>query len=204
LTRFQITLMLLLLPLYVLAASPNDVIAEASHLLAEQLEIRKEELRKDKQALYAAVDDILLPRFDRKLAAQLVLGKHWRTASDAEKARFTDAFYITLLHRYADGVLEFDLSRLEILPYRGDETRNRASVKTKIRLEDGTIVPVTYSLINRTQGWQMYDVVIEGISYVRNFRAELDSEIGSSNLEAVIKRLELDAGADAKATNIPL
>ena len=197
------TVLLVLLPLLALAASPNDVIAEASHLLAEQLEVREEELTSDKQALYAAVDDILLPRFDRRLAAQLVLGKHWRTASDVEKTRFIDAFYITLLHRYADGVLEFDLRRLEILPYRGDETKNRTSVRTKIRLDDGTVVAVNYSLIKRAHGWQMYDVVIEGISYIRNFRAELDSEISSTNLEAVIKRLESEAGANAKAAPPP-
>jgi len=201
--RYFKAVLLLLLPLFALAASPNEVIAEASHLLAQQLEIRKEELAKDKAALYAAVDEILLPRFDRKLAAQLVLGKHWRTASDTEKARFIDAFYITLLHRYADGVLEFDLSQLDILPYRGDETKNRTSVKTKIRLDDGTVAAVDYSLIKRADVWQMYDVVIEGISYVRNFRAELDSEIRSSDLEAVIGRLESETGADVTAVPPP-
>ena len=125
--HLSIVLAFLLFPLHVLAESPNDVIAEASQLLSRQLETRKEELSNDVHALYAMVDEILLPRFDRKLAAQLVLGKHWRTASDSEKARFIKAFYVTLLHRYADGVLEFDLRRIEILPYRGDETKNRTS-----------------------------------------------------------------------------
>jgi len=193
LKRFQFSLILLLVPLGVLAASPNDAVAEASLLLEQELNVLKEELAVDKEALYGIVDLILLPRFDRKLAAQLVLGKHWRTASAAEKARFTEAFYVTLLHRYADGLLEFDLSRLEILPYRGDETKNRTTVKTRIRLDDGTVVAVNYSLVSRALGWQMYDVVIEGISYVRNFRAEIDSEIRATSLDAVIERLESDA-----------
>jgi len=193
------TVLLLLLPLTALAASPNDVISEASQLLAQQLEARKAELSNDRQALYAVVDDILLPRFDRKLAAQLVLGQHWRNASDVDRKRFIDAFYVTLLHRYADGVFDFDLSRLEILPYRGDATKNRTSVKTRIQLEDGTVVPVTYSLIKRADGWRMYDVVIEGISYVRNFRAELDSEIRSADLGTVIDRLEAEAAAPIMA-----
>ena len=191
--RFQFSLILLLVPLGVLAASPNDAVAEASLLLEQELNVLKEELAVDKEALYGIVDLILLPRFDRKLAAQLVLGKHWRTASAAEKARFTEAFYVTLLHRYADGLLEFDLSRLEILPYRGDETKNRTIVRTRIRLDDGTVVAVNYSLVSRALGWQMYDVVIEGISYVRNFRAEIDSEIRATSLDAVIERLESEA-----------
>ncbi len=196
----SIALTLLFLPLHVLAAPPNDVIAEASQLLSQQLETRKEELSDDRQALYKVVDDILLPRFDRRLAAQLVLGKHWRTASDLEKSRFIEAFYSTLLHRYADGALEFDPRRIEILPYRGDETEKRTSVNTKVRLDDGKVVSVSYSLIKRAQGWQVYDVVIEGISYVRNFRTELATEISSSNLEAVIKRLESEASANTSAT----
>jgi phospholipid transport system substrate-binding protein len=196
--RFSLVLIACLLPLSVSAASPNDIVAEASHLLQQSLEIRKAELTVDKEALYVLVDEILLPRFDRKLAAQLVLGKHWRSADDAEKTRFIEAFYATLVHRYADGVLAFDLSRLQILPYRGDETKNRTKVRTKVRLDDGTVVPVDYSLIKRSVGWQFYDVVIEGVSFVRNFRAEIDSEIRATNLEAVISRLESKAGNNAQ------
>ena len=144
-------------------------------------------------ALYTFVDEVLAPRFDRKLAAQLVLGRHWRSASDSLKERFIETFYITLLHRYADGILEFDLSRFEVLPYRGDVTKKRTQVKTKVRLDDGTVVPVSYTLVARSEGWLFFDVVVEGISYVRNFRAEIDSEIRSSSLLAVIERLESEA-----------
>ncbi len=182
--------------MHVFADSPNEVIVEATNLLDQELKARKEELTNNKQALYEVIDDILLPRFDRRLAAQLVLAKHWRTASDSQKDQFIEAFYITLVHRYADGVLEFDLGKIEILPYRGDETKNRTAVKTIARLEDGTKVPVNYSLIKRPQGWLMFDVVIEGISYIRNFRADFNSEIGATSLDAVIERLTLEASAD--------
>ena len=185
-----------MLPLHVFAAPANDLVEEALQLLQQEFGIHKEELATDKAALYAFVDEVLAPRFDRKLVAQLVLGKHWRTANDSQKERFIEAFYITLLHRYADGILEFDLSRFEVLPYHGDETKKRTKVKTKVRLDDGTVVPVSYSLISRSDGWLFFDVVIEGISYVRNFRAEFDSEIRSTSLTAVIERLESDARSD--------
>ncbi|MDZ7770877.1 MAG: ABC transporter substrate-binding protein [Woeseiaceae bacterium] len=67
-----------------------------------------------------------------------------------------------------------------------------------VTLEDGTEVPVSYSLINRESGWQLFDVTIEGISYIRNFRSELNSEIGSKGLEAVITRLESEAKPDSE------
>ena len=59
-----------------------------------------------------------------------------------------------------------------------------------VTLEDGTEVPVNYGMVNRDSNWLMFDVTIEGISYVRNFRTELNSEIQATGLDAVIARLE--------------
>lgn len=182
-----------------LATTPNEFIQEAVDLLAEKVDGRKDELAADTAALYALIDEILLPRFDRRFAAGQVLAKHWRTATSEQKDRFVDAFYTTLLHRYADGILEFENDRVEIMPFRGDATRKIATVKTTVRLEDGTSVPVNYALINRQDGWRMFDVTIEGVSYVRNFRVEFDTEIRNTSLDDVIARLEREAaGADGE------
>jgi phospholipid transport system substrate-binding protein len=179
-----------------MAQDPNDVIQSASDQLAVELDGRKAALAEDPEALYALIDSILLPRFDRRYAAQLVLGRHWRNASPEQRERFIDAFYRSLLRRYSDGVLEFDQEKIEILPFRGDLTKPRTTVKTMVTLEDGTDVPVNYGMVKRESGWLMFDVTIEGISYVRNFRTELNSEIQATSLDAVIERLESD---DSKA-----
>lgn len=179
------------------AGSPNDIVEEAVALLAERLDGRREELAQDKQALYAVINDMLRPRFDRKFAAQLVLGKHWRSADEAQKQRFTAAFYDSLLQRYADGVLEFDEDHVQVLAFRGDASRKRTTVKTIVRLNDGTKVAVNYGMVLRDAGWLMFDVTIEGVSYIRNYRAEMDSEIRATSLGTVIARLEANAGVTA-------
>jgi phospholipid transport system substrate-binding protein len=183
----------MLTPLQAQASSPNDFVEEAVRLLADQLDGRREELAVDKKALYNMINEILLPRFDRRFAAGQVLARHWRGATPEQRDRFVTAFYTTLLHRYADGVLEFELSRVEVLPFRGDASKKITSVKTIVRLDDGTKVPVNYTLVNRDESWQMFDVTIEGVSYVRNFRAEFDAEIKAKGLAAVIERLEAEA-----------
>ncbi len=175
--------------------SPADVIQSAVQQFAEKMDSRQEELAEDRQALYALIDEILLPRFDRKFAAQVVLAKHWRTASSAQRERFIEAFYQALLRRYADGLLEFDRERVNVLPFRGDANKPRARVKSTVQLNDGSKVAVDYELVKRDSGWLLFNVVIEGVSYVRNFRAELDSEIRGSSLDAVIQRLEREAGS---------
>ena len=173
--------------------APVEVIQEAVDLLEEGLEGRRDELAADREALYEFIDGILLPRFEREFSARAVLGKHWKEASEEQQNRFINAFYTTLLQRYAEGILEFDTDRVEILPFRGKADGRYSTVKTNVRLDDGTKVPVHYDLVNAKGAWRMWNVKIEGVSYVKNYRTELDEEIKGSSLEAVIKRLETEA-----------
>lgn len=179
--------------------SPNAVIDSAVVQLTEMLDGRKEELAADRQALYKLIDKILLPRFDRKFAAQVVLAKHWRTASADQKTRFIEAYYQALVRKYADGVLEFDPDRITVSPYRGDLSKPRTRVRSTVALDDGSKIAVDYELVKRDSGWLVFNVVIEGVSYVRNFRAELDAEIRSSSLDDVIARLEREASSGSPA-----
>ena len=178
--------------------SPNAVIESSVTLLAAKLDGRQQELSDNRDELYAIIDEILMPRFDRRFAAQVVLAKHWRTATEEQRSRFIEAFYRALLRKYADGVLEFDPDMIEVLPYRGDATKKRTKVRSTVLMDDGSKVAVDYELVKRKAGWLVFNVVIEGVSYVRNFRAELDSEIRGSSLEAVIERLEGEAGIDVE------
>lgn len=181
------------------AESPNAVIDSAVAQLSERLHGRKEELAADRKALYKLIDEILLPRFDRKFAAQVVLAKHWRSAGAQQRTRFIEAYYQALVRKYADGVLEFDPDRIEVLPHRGDLSKPRTRVRTTVALDDGSKAAVDYELVKRDKGWLVFNVVIEGVSYVRNFRAELDAEIRGSSLDAVIARLEREADIGSAA-----
>ncbi len=174
--------------------TPNEVVESAVALFAASLDGRRDELAADRAALYELIDEILLPRFDRKFAAQAVLAKHWRDASESQRERFIEAFYQALLRRYADGLLRFESDKVKVLPYRGDASKSRTKVRSTVQLENGSKVAVDYDLVKRESGWLLFNVSIEGISYVRNFRAEIDSEIRSSSLDAVIQRLEREAG----------
>jgi phospholipid transport system substrate-binding protein len=174
--------------------SPATVIESAVTQFAEKMDGRQDELASNPAALYALIDEVLLPRFDRKFAAQMVMAKHWRVADEAQRERFIEAFYQALLRRYADGLLEFNQDQVTVLPFRGDASKPRAKVKSTVQLNDGTKVAVNYELVKRDTGWLLFDVVIEGVSYIRNFRTEVDSEIRSSSLDAVIERLENEAG----------
>ena len=170
--------------------TPNQVIEETANAMASELDGRREYFEQHPEELYALINNVLLPNFDTRYAGYLVLGKHWRTASDEQRSRFIDAFYNFLLRSYANAVLEFDQKRINILPPRGELGEKRAVVKTEVRLDDGSEVPVNYSMRNTDNGWKAYDVRIEGISYVQNYRNQFNAEISANGIDSVIARLE--------------
>ena len=169
---------------------PQELMEKVSQDLLRELDANRASLRKDPSGLRTLVDRHLLPYFDTDYAARLVLGKHWRTASEEQRKRFIEAFYGTLMADYGDAMLEFTADRLRILPFRGDPAADTATVRTEVKRDDGTPVPVNYSLRRTPQGWKAWDVTIEGISYVRNFRTDFGAEVDQKGLDALIQRLE--------------
>lgn len=180
--------------------TPNEVVAIASTAIAEQLDGRQAHLKDHPTELYALIDGLLLPHFDTRYAGRLVLGNHWRNATDEQRSRFVDVFYQFLVQSYADGILGFEQDSLTILPPEGEVDEKRAVVKTTIRMEDGTLVPVNYSMRNSAAGWRVYDVRIEGVSYIQNYRNQLNAEIKALGIDAVIERLQDEIAAAAKPT----
>jgi phospholipid transport system substrate-binding protein len=179
------------------AQEPFEQVEQAIAELEAGVKGHEDELANDPAALYELVNRILLPRFDRKYSAQLVLGKNWRDADASQREQFIDGFYNSLLRKYAEGVLKFKQERVQLLPFRGDLSKTRTIVKTIVTLESGSKVTVNYGFAHRNDAWKMFDVTIEGISYVRNYRAEIDAEIRATSLDTVISRLGKEAGVHA-------
>ena len=170
------------------ASEPNALIETAANAMVSELESRRVELRKDPAKLGELVDRILLPHVNH--AARLVLGKHWRTATPEQRQQFIDAFYGSLMSNYGDALLEFTGDRIKVLPTPVPAAAVSASVRTEVRRSNGTRVPVNYSLRKTEAGWKVWDVVIEGISYVKSFREDFGAEIDQKGLDAVIQRLQ--------------
>jgi len=176
---------------------PQELIERSAQAMLEELDADREAYQKDSAKVRALVDRLLLPHFDTDYSAMLVLGKHWRTASAEQRKRFVEAFYQSLLSKYGAALAGFTGENLTMLPFRGDLASGRATVRTEVTTSDGTRVPVNYSMRATDDGWKAWDVTIEGISYVKNFRTDFGAEIDQRGLEAVIERLESEANAQA-------
>jgi phospholipid transport system substrate-binding protein len=170
--------------------APQELIQQVSEDMLHDLDAHREALRADPAQLRALVDRYLLPHFDTDYAARLVLGRHWRGATPEQRQRFVDAFYQSLMKNYGNALLEFTGERMKFLPFKGEPDATSATVRTEILRDDGTPVPVNYRLRATPQGWKAWDVTIEGISYIKNFRSDFGAEINDRGLDAVIERLE--------------
>lgn len=171
-------------------AGPQEMISDVSSRLFAALESNRAALRKSPEAINPIVDRILLPHFDAEYATQLVLARHWSDASAEQRQHFVEAFHSALLRTYGSALINVTADRMRVLPYRGAADANEATVHTEVTRDGGSIVHVDYRLRETPDGWKAFDVIIEGISYVRSYRTDLDSEIAAKGLDAVIARME--------------
>ena len=188
-------------PTSVDTSGPSQLIESSANILLSGIDARRAEFRKDPTGLYKLVGETLLPHFDTPYAAQLVLGQHWRTATPEQRKRFVDAFYQSLLYTYGDAMVDFTGDRLKVLPTKVADTDERATVRTEIKRSNGTKVGVNYSLRKVNGEWKAWDVVIDGISYVKSYREDYGAEVQQKGLDSVIARLEAKAQA-AKAAKV--
>jgi phospholipid transport system substrate-binding protein len=172
------------------AAGPDEVIRQASSEIVAVLDTRRDELAANEDELYRVVDDILLPRFDRRYAGGLVMGKYWREATEEQRERFIMALYRSLLRTYAGSILDYNQDSLEVLPFEGDLSEGKAVVETRVTLDTGVVTPVNYRMRLSGDDWKAYDVIIEGISYVTNYRKQYASEFRAKGIDQVIEELE--------------
>ena len=176
---------------------PQELVEQSAKRMLQELDANRATYVKDPAKLDALVGNVLLPNFDTEYAARLVLGQNWRTATPEQRKRFVDAFYHSLLHNYGAALINFTADRFVILPFKGDAASTTATVHTQVKRETGEKVPVDFTLRKTDAGWKAWDVVIEGISYVKSFRTDFGAEVQQKGLDEVIHRLETEGKVGA-------
>jgi phospholipid transport system substrate-binding protein len=172
--------------------TPEALVENSAKRMLTELDANRAMYRGDPKKLDSLVANVLLPNFDTEYSARLVLGQTWRTATPDQRKRFVDAFYHSLLRNYGAALIDFTGDRFVVLPYKGDPGDTTATVRTEVKRESGAKIPVNFSLRKTADGWKAWDVVIDGISYVKSFRTDFASEIQQKGLDSVITRLETE------------
>ena len=180
--------------------TPEQVVQEIAHQLDTAVAGHKAELQQNREKLVGIINQVFLPHFDVDYAAILVLGQHAREATPDQRARFAKVFYNSITHRYAEGLLSYTNGAVKVLPFAGDLNAKRSLVRTQVATGDGKTVSVDFAFRKTASGeWKAYDVVIEGISYITNYRNQVDAEIRKVGLDQLIKNLQTQGDQALKA-----
>lgn len=171
------------------APAPDVVVNKTTQQMLAALKQDKDIISKQPGHVYELANEIVLPHFDFKYMSALALGKHWRRATDDQKQRFPQEFRSLLLRTYATALSEYTNEKVVYLPLRDDITLGDVSVHTEIQRDSGPAIPVSYGLHMNNGKWKVYDIKIDGISLVANYRSTFSSEIRRGGMDKLINKL---------------
>lgn len=172
------------------ADPPDQLIRETSNTLFSEFSANRPALEQDHNELFRLVTDVVVPHFDVQRMSRLVLGKHWRSATPDQRARFVSEFQTLLVRTYATALFEYTgQEKIEIKPLNVQEGDRQVMVQTALDLGSGPAVAINYGFVNIDGNWKVYDVTIDGVSLVTNYRVSYNQIIQRGGMDALIESL---------------
>jgi len=181
--------MLLVVNTALASTPPETVVRETSDQVLAEVMQRKQELQAQPGKIYQLVEHIVLPRFDFQRMSRLVLGKYWRRASEQQRAEFSHQFQRLLVRTYSTAFKEFQGWEISYTPLRMNAGDQDVAVHTQVTREGAPPVDVVYRMHVKDGDWKAYDVQIEGISLVTNYRSSFAKEVRRSGMQGLIQRI---------------
>jgi len=187
--RLAIGLLLILSFAVYAAPDPQEMIKSVAGQTIERISKDKEKIKADPLYINKLIDELILPHFDFERMSRWVLGKYWRRATPDQQQRFIKEFKNLLIRTYASSLLEYSDQKINYLPFRNESTDTDVTVRSEIAQPGGFPIPITYKLYKTNNDWLVYDVLIDDVSLVSNYRSSFSKEIRAKGMDALIKKL---------------
>ncbi len=172
---------------------PDKLVQQVTDRVIELIKTHRDEYARDHEKLFAAVDNEVLPYFDFKVMSRSVLALTWRRASDEQRERFVKEFRELLVRTYATALLKYNDEKVRYLPVFSKPDDKQVLVRTEIIPSGGgPNIPLNYSFYRSKDGWKVYDVSIEGVSLVTNYRSTYAEKVRADGLDGLIASLSAD------------
>ena len=160
----------------------KDSVEEISLLLSKY----KDRFETDEEFLRDKMNSSVMPKLDIKLMSKIILGKKiWTEMSESQKDDFVEAFQYRMTSTYMKSITAFDGEKVVFLPYKPGKRENIAYVKSKYLIPGGDIA-VDYRLIKKSEEWKVYDIIFDGISLMKNYRADFREHVSQNGIESLI------------------
>lgn len=167
---------------------PQELIRDTADKVIEMVTVNREALEKDNSCIFMLVENTVVPKFDFYRMSQTALGRFWRRATDEQKKNLAHEFKELLVRTYAVALLNYSGQQIEYLPVRMKDGDTEVMIPTRIKQSGGPPIPIQYRL-HKKEGWLVYDVIIDGISLVSNYRSTFAAEVRKGGIDGLIKTL---------------
>lgn len=170
---------------------PEDMVKALSNRVIYEMNANREQLESQPSQVKLFATTFVLPYIDTEKMARYVMGRNWRSASKSQQGAFVEAFTNTLIRSYSQSLLKLKIESVEVRPAQVEKP-GRVTVASTVKQADGNKSDVIYRVyLNKTTGkWMLYDVSVEGISMLLNYRKAYDSDIAKKGLDAVIVEMQ--------------
>jgi phospholipid transport system substrate-binding protein len=194
LRSFSLVLLLLVATMIRAAETPGplELVKQTSAEMIDAIKENRAAIDKNQNRLFELVEKIVLPHFDFERMSKLVLGKYWRRATDEQQREFTNEFRFLLVRTYATAMLEYTDQKINYLPLRAGSDPSQVEVDTEVDQDSGFPIPIDYKMYKNDQGqWKVYEVTIDGVGLVINYRSSFSTEIrGKGGMAGLIDKLK--------------
>ena len=185
---------LLCLPLAATAVTtdtgPRELVISTTEQMLAKIEQERAALDVNPRLIDQFVIEIVLPHFDFETMSRAVLGKFWRRADKGQRQRFVNEFRKLLIRTYATALLEYSGQPIDYLPLPpGGRGSNEITVRTELQQPGGLPIPIDYRMERNDSAWMVYDVLIDGVSLVGNYRVSFGNEIRRTGLDALLETM---------------
>lgn len=172
-------------------AAPNDFMQTVAGNMLDAIKADDGARKGDVGDVEALIQKYALPYIDMRKTTQLSAGRYWRQATPDQQNRLVDAFTGTLIRTYSGAFSRVDSnSKIDILPFRGDPKADDVVVRSTVSQNNGPSVGVDYRLERTDAGWKIYDLNVEGIWLIQNYRNQFGPEINRNGIDGLIQALE--------------
>ncbi|QNM96318.1 MlaC/ttg2D family ABC transporter substrate-binding protein [Chitinimonas koreensis] len=162
--------------------------------------IKKENLTSNDKRFRELVEARVLPVFDFTRLTALAVGRYWKQATPEQQAALTREFKTLLVRTYSTAVGANRVQDIEVKPVKMADSDTDVTVRTEVAITGGQPFPIDYRLLKTPAGWKVYDVAVEGVSLVTNYRTSFGQTIQKDGIDGLVKALaDRNAAQPAKA-----
>ena len=186
-----IAFMLLLVALPALAVTgPEQLIRETSDKVLAEIKANADTYKSDPKGVYKLVDEVVLPHFDFSAMTDLALGKYKNEVNAEQRPTIIEEFRVLLVRTYSSALLEYTDQQLIYLPMEGLEADGKVMVRTEVEQAGGFPIPINYTLRLGENGWKVFDISVDDVSLVTNYRSSFARAIKKNGVDGLIKTLQ--------------